>query len=141
MINGAGNTQINPIAIKYAEDNLELKTLESPDDSDHPVAVTLPKGIIGFYFCLTGSANFIFSPRYNRNIGEAANFLFYNPDQELTFNLEMEKGTRIVILLIPIASLHQLFFHEPQGLPILHEDNRNRSFMMSKKFHLILPLF
>lgn len=122
------NTHIRSIITRFSEGGIELKTVEGHPTQSGMASEFLPKGIIGFYFCTRGSAELIFGTHYSRPINDLSVLFFYNPDQDLKFDINMVALFRLVILLIPIEGLHKLFVHEPHGLPILHEENRNRKF-------------
>ena len=100
----------------------------------------LLKSIIHFYFCLKGSAVFDFGPHYSREIQKQRNYFFYNPENDLPFELKLAPHSRMVFLTISLESLHKLFVHD--ALPFLKPENVNRKFYDEREIpsslHLVL---
>ena len=113
---------------RFSKDETELYTVENEGPESASGDSVLKAGIIHFYFCISGQANFAFGPHYSRDIREDFNYFFYNPANDLPFRLTLQPGTRMVYLSVSIGVLHQLFVDEPQGLPILSGENAGRKF-------------
>ena len=122
------NTFPGKSVCRFTKDTSALVTIEN--DLSEPVLGDnfLKAGLIHFYFCLDGQANFAFGPHYARDIRGDFNYFFYNPDRNLPFKLTLQPGTRLVYLSVGIELLHRLFVDEPHGLPILSGDNAARKF-------------
>lgn len=113
---------------RFSRDETELYSIENEGPVPASGESVLKAGIIHFYFCISGQANFAFGPHYARDIREDFNYFFYNPSNDLPFMLTLQPGTRMVYLSVSIGALHQLFVDEPHGLPILSAENAGRKF-------------
>ena len=113
---------------RYSKDASALFTVENFSPDQVSGENSLKAGLIHFYFCLEGQANFAFGPHYSRDIRGDFNYFFYNPDQHLPFRLTLQPATRLVYLSVDIEVLHKLFVEEPSGLPILSKENAGRKF-------------
>lgn len=122
------NTLPGKSVLRFSKDEITLITLENELSSENQGQGALGKGIIHFYFCISGQAKFSFGPYYSREIKQDYNYFFYNPDQDLPFKLTLEPETKMVYLSVTIEMLHQLFTDEPNGLPILSKENAGRKF-------------
>lgn len=84
---------------------------------------------IQFHFCLSGEAKFTFNSRgYNMTIGKEKALLLYNPDKELSMNVQYSPGTRLLSLLISIKKFHTLFTTEAHYIPFLSEENMHKKY-------------
>lgn len=121
------NTPIRKIVLFELQDQflalIENKTGEAMKGGD-----VLKKSVIYFYFCLNGKAGFGFGPHYSREITEAKNYFFYNPERELPFELQLEEGTRMVVLSISLEGIHKLFIETGEEIHFLKPENVNRKF-------------
>ncbi|MFZ9982530.1 MAG: helix-turn-helix transcriptional regulator [Cyclobacteriaceae bacterium] len=125
---------------RFSKDETELFTVENEGSEAASGDSVLKAGIIHFYFCISGQANFAFGPHYSRDIREDFNYFFYNPDMDLPFRLTLIPGTRMVYLSVSIGVLHQLFVDEPHGLPILSADNAGRKFYDERSIPPVLKV-
>jgi AraC-like DNA-binding protein len=114
----------------YRHNDLRLCLLAVADQPETS-AELMQRRIIHFYFLLEGQAVFQFGPHYARELTRQRNFLFFNPDADLAFQLSMQPNSKLVLLEISLEHLHQLFVHEP--LPFLKPENINRKFYDEKE--------
>lgn len=110
----------------YDRDEISLAIAENKTEADFTCQTELKKNLIHFYFCMDGSANFLFGPHYSREIQRKRNYFFYNPEKDLPFEICLAPHTRMVLLTITLEHLHQLFLHDT--LPFLKPDTINRKF-------------
>jgi len=122
------NARKGKILSRFAGDSVSLQTIENESDEASADDFALARGVIHFYFCTEGKATFRFGPHYSREFLRDRSYFFYNPDMDLPFRLILEPGTCIVYLSITLKELHNLFTHEPDGLPILSKENASRKF-------------
>lgn len=84
---------------------------------------------IQFHFCIKGSASFLFNDgKYTLPITEEKSLLLYNPQRDLPMNLELEKNSWVITLLLPINKFHSLFSTEANYITFLTEENKNRKY-------------
>lgn len=114
----------------YRQNDIRLRVLATNDEPETHQERIL-KRLVYFYFCLEGQAQFSFSPHYARELAKQKNFLFFNPDSDLDFQLKTTPRTKMAALEISLETLHQLFMHEP--LPFLKPENINRKFYDEKE--------
>jgi AraC-like DNA-binding protein len=107
-------------------EDLTLLIAENKDPGWIGIDTMVSRNIIHFYFCLDGSAIFAFGPHYSRQIEKQHNYFFYNPDNDLPFELQLAPQTRVVALSIMLESLHRLFTHD--ALPFLKPENAKTKF-------------
>lgn len=88
------------------------------------VETVIRPGIVHFYFCVEGEAEFKFAPHYSRHLKAQTNYFFFQPEGTLKFTIETHVPTKIVVLDIPLAELHQLFVNE--NLPIFEKDGSQK---------------
>src|SRR5882724_6688063 len=107
----------------FEKDDLSLAI--SKNDSSEVVTIEsmLHQSVIHFYFCVEGSAVFVFGPHYSREITKHKNYFFYNPEKNLPFHIQMAPNTKMVFMSVSLQGLHKLFVHD--SLP-LNSENANR---------------
>jgi len=120
------NTPKGKAEILFEKDDIKLSTVENDADATVSVASLIEKSIVHFFFCIEGSAHFIFNPHYSREIQKQKNYFFYDPEKDMPFELELSPKAKLVFMSLPLESLHHLFVHEP--LPFLRPENINRRF-------------
>ncbi|HEU5291557.1 MAG TPA: helix-turn-helix domain-containing protein [Cyclobacteriaceae bacterium] len=126
MILEAVNTHKRIERVLFDQDEIRLITVENEEDESAVIPSQLNRKNIHFYFCLEGSARFEFGPHYSREIQKQRNYFMYNPESDLPFTIRLAPESRMVLLFIPLESLHKLFTHEP--LPFLRAENVNYKF-------------
>ncbi len=107
-------------------DDLSLELIENKENKAVTHDSLVNRNIIHFYFCLQGSAVFSFGPHYSRQIEKQRNYFFYNPENDLPFQLHLTPETRIISLSITLESLHKLFSQD--ALPFLKPENVKTKF-------------
>jgi AraC-type DNA-binding domain-containing proteins len=134
------NTQKGRIQSLFDKEDLTLGLTENSQETALGIDTLIRKNIIHFYFCLGGSATFQFGPHYSREIQKQFNYFFYNPEKDLPFTLQLQPGTKVIILTISLGSLHKLFVND--ALPILNPENVNRKFYDEREIpphlHIVL---
>lgn len=120
------NTPKGSPRLIYEAGEMSLALLENEGQGLAARPMEAGRSFINFYFCIDGSAEFVFGPAYSRAIGKQKNFLVYNPERGLPFVVNLEPHTRMVILAISLEGLHKLFVHD--SLPFLKQENVNRKF-------------
>lgn len=118
--------QKRKISILFEKEDLTLGLIENTEESNVQVDTIIQKNIIHFYFCLDGSATFLFGPHYSREIQQQFNYFFYNPEKDLPFTLRLAPKSNLITLTISLGSLHKLFVED--ALPILKPENVDRKF-------------
>jgi len=106
----------------YKKRETEMSVL-SENDPAVAEAVIKP-GIVHFYFCAEGAAEFKFAPHYSRHLNAQTNYFFFQPEGTLKFTIETHVPTKIVALDIPLAELHHLFVDE--NLPIFEKNGSQK---------------
>lgn len=84
---------------------------------------------IQFHFCLKGNTQFNFNNgSYSLPLPVEKSLLLYNPQRNLPMNLEMEKDSCLISILISIKKFHSLFSKEADYIPFLGEGNRDKKY-------------
>lgn len=120
------NTNKSGFIPLLARDDLSLQIVENNEVESVTIDSLINRNIIHFYFCLQGSASFGFGPHYSRQIEKQHNYFFYNPENDLPFQLQLAPETKIVALSITLESLHKFFTHD--ALPFLKPENVKTKF-------------
>ncbi len=120
------NTNKSGFIALLSRDDLSLQIVENNEVESVLFDSLINRNIIHFYFCLQGSASFGFGPHYSRQIEKQRNYFFYNPENDLPFQLRLAPETKIVALTITLESLHKLFTHD--ALPFLKPENVKTKF-------------
>lgn len=120
------NTNKSGFIPLLARDDLSLQIVENNEVESVTIDSLINRNIIHFYFCLQGSASFGFGPHYSRQIEKQHNYFFYNPENDLPFQLRLAPETKIVALSITLESLHKFFTHD--ALPFLKPENVKTKF-------------
>lgn len=120
------NTNKSCFKSLLVKEDLSLQLVENSGAESVAEESQVNRNIIHFYFCLQGSAAFGFGPHYSRQIEKQRNYFFYNPENDLPFQLKLAPETRIIALSITLESLHKLFTHD--ALPFLKPENVKTKF-------------
>jgi len=84
---------------------------------------------IQFHFCLKGNAVFQFNNgAYKLPLLEDGSLLLYNPQRDLPMNLELEKDSWVVSILVSITKFHSLFSKEANFISFLSPENKDRKY-------------
>ncbi|MBX7124273.1 MAG: AraC family transcriptional regulator [Cyclobacteriaceae bacterium] len=110
------------------QDDQGLYLLDTEEGMEGSAPMKLSQSVIHFFFCIDGKATFSFGPQYSREILGGNSYFFYNPEKELSFQLSLEKGTKLVAMCMTLDGIHKLFVRDSQELPFLSSENANRKF-------------
>lgn len=117
------NEQIERI---YREDGIRALRTAPNYNGDKAIEGQVEKGVIQFYFSLSGNFTFLFGPHYELELKEGRSFFFYNPEKEMKFRIKAEGHARLVGIFITIEKLHSLFLEGTEELSFLAKDNANQ---------------
>ncbi|HCW08650.1 MAG TPA: AraC family transcriptional regulator [Cytophagales bacterium] len=128
------------IQVLFEKDDFSLSISENTSKKTEAIDTELHKNIIHFYFCVEGSAVFAFGPHYSREITNQKNYFFYNPEKNLTCQIQLAPRTKMVMMAISLESMHKLFVNDV--LPFLKAENVNQKFYDEREIppHLLLVL-
>lgn len=87
----------------------------------------VPPGMIQMHVQLSGSATFAFSAHYQRPLSADRCFMLFEPGSAMTIGLDASPASRLVTIILPIATLHRLVLHS-DILPFIGADGKHRSF-------------
>lgn len=84
---------------------------------------------IQFHFCIKGAATFTFNEgNYNLPIKEEHSLLLYNPQRDLPIDINLNKHSWVISVLLPISKFHSLFSTEADYITFLSAENRDRKY-------------
>ncbi|HTH57710.1 MAG TPA: AraC family transcriptional regulator [Cyclobacteriaceae bacterium] len=128
------------IQLLFEKDDHTLSICENTSKKTEALDSTLIKSMIHFYFCIEGSAVFAFGPHYSREITKHKNYFFYNPEKNLSCQVQLAPHTRMAMMTISLESMHKLFVHE--ALPFLKGEGVNQKFYDEREIppHLLVVL-
>lgn len=90
---------------------------------------TLSKGVVQFFFCISGSIRFIFhGGNYSIDLKAHRSFTFYNPERQLPMQLELAPGTHLAALELSVDELHRLFVKGEGELSFLSGERANQKY-------------
>lgn len=105
-----------------------IKYLNENDDKQRVIR-DIDSSYIQYHFCLKGAVLFNFNNgSYTINLAEENSLLLYNPQRDLPMNIEMEKDTWLITILVSIKKFHSLFSNEANHIPFLGEGNRDKKY-------------
>lgn len=105
-----------------------LKFQNEHNDAQRVVR-NIDSSFIQFHFGVKGGVKFNFNNgSYALNLAEENSLLLYNPQRDLPMNLEMEKDSWLISILISIKKFHSLFSKEADYIPFLGEGNRDKKY-------------
>ncbi len=79
---------------------------------------------VQFYFNINGKVNLNFGPHYSIEIKNHHFFILYNPNKEIPFELNCDKNSIIVSLVISIKELHNLLSNQNINVPNMISVNK-----------------
>lgn len=116
------------------EDSFTIFLFRNPTSESFNFQKFINADLIQFHFGLKGKTNFIFNQgRYTLPLNESFSLLLYNPQKELPLNLDLEPGTQVVSVLIPIKKLHGLFSEQANYIPFLSKENEQKKYYKEEK--------
>jgi len=119
-------TEVDPgfLILTCRNDSDEVQAVERDIDSE----------FIQFHFSLKGSIKFNFNAgRYVLNIVEENSILLYNPQRNLPINLEINRNSWLVTVLISIKKFHGLFSQEADYITFLSDENIGKKYYKDGK--------
>jgi AraC-like DNA-binding protein len=116
------------------EDGFHILKFQNETNENQRVVRDLDSSLIQFHFCIKGGIKFNFNNgSYAINLSEENSLLLYNPQRDLPMNLEMEKDSWLITILISIKKFHSLFSKEADYIPFLGEGNRDKKYYTDAK--------
>ncbi len=111
------------------DDGFFILKFQNDTEETRDLVRGIGSNFIQFHFCLKGSVKFNFNNgSYAINLTEENSLLLYNPQLDLPMNVEMEKDSWLVTLIISIKKFHSLFSKEADFIPFLGEGNRDKKY-------------
>ncbi|MFC5047585.1 helix-turn-helix transcriptional regulator [Aquimarina hainanensis] len=111
------------------EEGFFILKFQNKTDNSQCVIREIDSSFIQFHFCLKGSTKFNFNNgSYAIGLTKDHSLLLYNPQRDLPMNLEMEKGSALISILISIQKFHSLFSKEADYIPFLGVGNRDKKY-------------
>ncbi len=111
------------------EDGFHILKFQNETNEDQCIVRNIDSSFIQFHFCIKGAVTFNFNNgSYSINLAEENSLLLYNPQRDLPMNLEMQKDSWLVTILISIKKFHSLFSKEADYIPFLGEGNRDKKY-------------
>ena len=128
------------IQLLFEKDDHSLSISENTSKKTEALDTTLIKSMIHFYFCIEGSAVFAFGPHYSREITKHKNYFFYNPEKNLSCQIQLAPSSRMAMMTISLEGMHKLFVND--SLPFLKGEGINQKFYDEREIppHLLLVL-
>src|SRR3970282_2831071 len=95
------------------EDDVTLIRFQNDSIDAFQAQREVSSGLIQFHFGLKGNAKFIFNQgNYVLELKEEKSLLLYNPQKELSLNLELAPNSWVISVIICIKKFHALFSTE-----------------------------
>ena len=111
------------------ENGFRILAFQNEIDDNQNVIREIDSSLIQFHFCIKGSVKFNFNNgSYSINLAEENSLLLYNPQRDLPMNIDMEKDSWLITILISIKKFHSLFSKEADYIPFLGEGNRDKKY-------------
>ncbi|RZS99173.1 helix-turn-helix transcriptional regulator [Aquimarina brevivitae] len=105
--------------LKFSNESNEVQRVIRDIDSSY----------IQFHFCIKGAATFNFNNgSYAINLDEENSLLLYNPQRDLPMNLELQKDSWLITILVSIKKFHSLFSREADYIPFLSTENKGKKY-------------
>ncbi len=118
------------------EDGFHILTFQNKTLDNQRIIRDINSNYIQFHFSLKGNMQFNFNNgSYTLPLQENKSLLLYNPQRDLPMNLEMEKKSLLISILISIKKFHSLFSKEADYIPFLGEGNRDKKYYTDADIH------
>ncbi|TYP76244.1 AraC family transcriptional regulator [Aquimarina intermedia] len=100
------------------------------ETTDHQTVIReIDSSFIQFHFCIKGAMKFNFNNgSYAISLSEDKALLLYNPQRDLPLNIDIDKESWLISVLISIKKFHSLFSAEADYIPFLGEGNRDKKY-------------
>lgn len=96
----------------------------------------IPKDVVQFYYALEGEFSYAFGPSYKLKLKEGKYFFFFNPNQEMRFQVAAEGEFKWVAVYIPIHELHELFIGPQTDIPFLQSLSTDKKIYEENEYSL-----
>ncbi len=106
------NTYKSKIIDRKLSPDVFFASIDNHTNQTDTVSKTIHSRFVQFYFCLKGSVTFHFTENYSRVLEEGQSFLIYQPEVDLPLQISVSAKSRLDIVVMSIAELHQLFSNE-----------------------------
>ncbi|WP_281988602.1 helix-turn-helix transcriptional regulator [Aquimarina aggregata] len=111
------------------EDGFTILKFKNETNESQCIIREINSSFIQFHFCIKGGIKFNFNNgSYAINLAEENSLLLYNPQRDLPMNIEMEKDSWLITVLISIKKFHSLFSKEASYIPFLGDGNRDKKY-------------
>ncbi|MBP2834165.1 AraC family transcriptional regulator [Aquimarina sp. U1-2] len=111
------------------EDGFFILKFQNETHDNQRVIRDIDSSFIQFHFCIKGAVQFNFNNgSYTIPLVEENSLLLYNPQRDLPMNLEMDKDSWLITVLISIKKFHSLFSKEADYIPFLGQGNRDKKY-------------
>ena len=128
---------LSPRVNQLIEDGFYVLTYENDADISQPITRHVDASLIQFHFCFRGSATFHFNQRtYSLPLLDEHVLLLYNPQRDLSMELDLSPNSQLVTVLISIKKFHSLFSQEANQISFLSDENADKKYY---KDHIITP--
>ncbi|WP_445731854.1 helix-turn-helix transcriptional regulator [Mariniflexile sp.] len=123
------NNAISPFEETKVEEGFLVLVYKNDGNETQSLIKEIHSDYIQFHFCVKGTSKFVFNEgRYVLNILEENSLLLYNPQRNLPINLEVNRNSWMVSVLISIKKFHGLFSQEADYISFLNEDNKDKKY-------------
>ncbi len=116
------------------DDDFYILKFKNESQEQQCVVREVDSSFIQFHFCIKGKTKFNFNNgSYAVTLDQENSLLLYNPQRDLPMNVDMEKDTWLVSVLISIKKFHSLFSREADYIPFLSEGNQDKKYYTDGK--------
>lgn len=114
--------------IKTIDDYLKVVQCDTP--ALLSAKTSLPSGLIQLTFNLKGGVKKQFGPHYAQEMGDQECMLLYNPEKDLDYTFELEKGGKCLMLFLTVNKLHSLLMAAEGEIDFLDASNVSKKYYM-----------
>jgi AraC-like DNA-binding protein len=111
------------------EDDFTLIKFRNDDEDLYRVQHQVKSGLAQFHFGIKGRAKFVFNQgTYALELREEKSLLLYNPQKELPLDMELQKQSWVITLIISLKKFHGMFSATTDNLSFLTPENRDKKY-------------
>lgn len=111
------------------EDDFILIKFRNDDEDLYRVQHQVKSGLVQFHFGIKGRAKFVFNQgSYALELREEKSLLLYNPQKELPLDMELQKQSWVITMIISLKKFHGMFSATADNLAFLTPENRNTKY-------------
>lgn len=119
--------------IKISSD-IYISFVENTLNQTYTIKKWIDKRFIQLYFCTRGNAALIIrSDNQGIPLKEGRSFLIYDPNNDLSLNLNIGQESKVAVAAISMKKLHKLFLENVEQIPFLNSEGVNKSFYTEKE--------